>query len=202
MGLHGNIVDGFKKAFETKCVTLLVSAYHTSIADHIYSTIWMENDFTSMLVNYIDKDTRRLKWNIHCHRDYHLHNDSTQAKKGFANKEDIIDMRLSSISHRREYSFYVEAKRLKEKDTWLLNRYIETGMEHYLTEMYPRGVLLGYLVEGSLDVIALKINTLLTNNNRPSEILIRKEHLLHDYYFESTHPNFGVISHFVFDYTV
>ena len=202
MGLFSYIGEAFKRSFDEKCVTLLVAAYHTSIVNHIFSVDWMENDFTSMLVDYIDKDPRRLKWNIHCHREHHFHDDTIQTKKGFANKEDIIDMRLSNISLRQEYCFYVEAKRLKEKDTGLLNRYIETGMDHYLTEKYPRGVLLGYLVECSLDIIVLKINALLTNNNRSSEMLIRKEHLLHDQYFESTHPNFGIISHFVFDYTV
>lgn len=202
MGLFSYIEEAFKRSFDEKCVALLVAAYRTSIVNHIFLVDWMENDFTSMLVNYIDKDSRRLKWNIHCHREHHLHDDTNQTNKGFANKEDIIDMRLSSISFRQEYCFYVETKRLKEKDTGLLNRYIETGMDHYLTEKYPRGVLLGYLIEGNVDVTIQKINALLTKGTRTSEMLIRKEHSFHDQYFESTHPNFGVISHFVFDYTV
>ena len=202
MGLYSNIVDGFKKAFETKCVTMLVSAYHTSIVDHIYSPGWMENDFTSMLDEYIDKNPQRVKWKISCNVEHHLHKKGLKKKKGYANSEDRIDLRFTTFSSKDEYCFFVEAKRLKEKDSGLLNRYIETGIDHYITEKYPHGILLGYLVEGGVDATIQKINTLLTKKKRESEILNRQSHSLHDQYFESTHPNFGVISHFVFDYTV
>jgi hypothetical protein len=111
-------------------------------------------------------------------------------------------MRMSTFSSSDEYCFYVEAKRLKEKDSMLLKRYITTGIDHYLSKKYPHGILLGYLVEGNIDATIQKINALLTKKKRESEMLNRQSHSLHDQYFESTHPNFGVISHFVFDYTV
>ena len=202
MGLNTTIVKGFRKGFETKCLTLLIDAYHTSITNHNYSTGGLENDFTSMLVNNIDKDPRRLRWDFHCHRDYHLHNDIPQFKKGFANKEDIIDIRMSKISSNQEYCFYVEAKRLKENNSGLLNRYINTGIDHYISKKYPQGILLSYLVEGGVDATIQKINDILTKKKRVSEMLKRQSHSLHDHYFESTHLNYGVISHFVFDYTV
>ena len=202
MGLSVNVVDGFKKTFETRCITLLVSAYHTSIADHIYSPIWMENDFTSMLDEYIDNNPQRIKWKISHNVEHHLHKKGIKKKRGYANSEDIIDLRLTTFSSKDEYHFFVEAKRLKEKGSGLLNRYINTGIDHYISKKYPHGFLLGYLIEGDVGVTIQKINDLLTNNNRSSEMLIRKEHSLHDQYFESTHLNFGIISHFVFDYTV
>ena len=201
MGLYSNIVDGFKKAFETKCVTMLVSAYHTSIVDHIYSPGWMENDFTSMLDEYIDKNPQRVKWKISCNVEHHLHKKGLKKKKGYANSEDRIDLRFTTFSSKDEYCFFVEAKRLKEKDSGLLNRYINTGIDHYLSKKYPHGVLLSYLMEGNVDTTIQKINALLTKKKRESEMLNRQSHSLHDQYFESTHPNFGVISHFVFDYT-
>jgi hypothetical protein len=202
MGLYSKIVDGFKKAFEIKCVTLLVSAYHTSIVDHIYSPGWMENDFTSMLDEYIDKNPQRVKWKISCNVEHHLHKKGLKKKKGYANSEDRIDLRFTTFSSKDEYCFFVEAKRLKEKDSGLLNRYINTGIDHYLSKKYPHGVLLGYMIEGNVDTTIQKINALLTKKKRESEMLKRQSHSLHDQYFESTHPNFGVISHFVFDYTV
>ena len=202
MGLYGNIVDGFKKAFETNCVTLLVSAYHTSIAEHSYSPGWMENDFTSMLDEYIGKNPQRVKWKISCNVEHHLHKKGLKKKKGYANSEDRIDMRLTTFSSTDEYHFFVEAKRLKEKGSGLLSRYINTGIDHYLSKKYPHGVLLGYLIEGNVDVSIQKINALLIKGTRTSEMLVRKEHSLHNQYFESTHPGYGVISHFVFDYTV
>ena len=202
MGLSGNVVDGFKKAFETRCITLLVSAYHTSIADHIYSPEWMENDFTSMLNEYIENNPQRIIWKISCDVEPHLHKKGIKKKKGYANSEDRIDLRLTTFSSKDEYHFFVEAKRLKEKGASLLNRYINTGIDHYISKKYPHGVLLGYLIEGNVDRTIQKINAILTKKKRESEMLNRQSHSLHDQYFESTHPNFGVISHFVFDYTV
>ena len=202
MGLSGNVVDGFKKAFETRCITLLVSAYHTSIADHIYSPGWMENDFTSMLDEYMENNPQRIKWKISRNVEHHLHKKGLKKKKGYANSEDRIDLRFTTFSSKDEYCFFVEAKRLKEKGSGLLNRYINTGIDHYLSKKYPHGILLGYLVEGNVDMTIQRINGLLTKKKRESEMLYKQSHSLHNQYFESTHPNFGVISHFVFDYTV
>jgi len=202
MGLFSYIEEAFKRAFEERCITLLVAAYNSSISNTDYKLIWDENDFSSMLEKYIEKNPQRIKWKISCTTEKHLHTDIVQNDKGYANKESRIDMRLSTFSTWKEYLFYAEAKRLKEKDSSLLNRYIETGIDHYLTEKYPHGILLGYLVEGGVDTTIQKINALLTKKKRESEILNRQSHSLHNQYFESTHPNFGVINHFVFDYTV
>ena len=202
MGLSGNVVDGFKKAFETRCITLLVSAYHTSIADHIYSPGWMENDFTSMLDEYMENNPQRIKWKISRNVEHHLHKKGIKKKKGYANSEEIIDLHLTTFSSTDEYHFFVEAKRLKEKGSGLLNRYINTGIDHYLSKKYPHGILLGYLVEGNVDMTIQRINGLLTKKKRESEMLYKQSHSLHNQYFESTHPNYGVISHFVFDYTI
>lgn len=202
MGLAISNVKTIQKSFEEKCVTLLVSAYHLSIENHSYSTDWMENDYTSMLDEYIDKDPQRKEWQYSCNIEHHIHKPSTSKSKGYANSEDRIDMRITTFSSSIEYHFFVEAKRLKENDSWLLNRYINTGIDHYLSRKYPQGILLGYLVEGDVDNTIQKVNGILVKNNRDSEILVRIPHNIHNQYFESTHPNFGVISHFVFDFTV
>ena len=202
MGLFSYIGEAFKRSFEERCITLLVAAYNSSISNNDYKLIWEENDFSSMLEKYIEKNPQRIKWKISCTTEKHLHIDIVQNDKGYANKESRIDMRLSAFSTWKEYFFYAEAKRLKEKDSSLSNRYIETGIDHYLTEKYPHGILLGYLVEGGVDTTIQKINARLAKKKRESEMLIRKEHSLHNQYFESTHPDFGVISHFVFDYTI
>ena len=202
MGLSISIVETFRKSFETRCVTLLVTAYNTSIANADYLVSWDENDFTSMLEKSLEKDPQRVKWQINCTTEKHLHENVIQNYKGYANKESRIDMRLSTFSSTDEYFFYIEAKRLKESDNRLLKRYVDTGIDHYLTKKYPQGVLLGYLVEGRIDNTVQKVNGILVKNNRANEILVRKPHNIHDQYFESTHYDFGVISHFVFDFTV
>ncbi len=201
MGLASSNVKTIQKSFEEKCVTLLVSAYHLSIKNHSYSTDWMENDYTSMLDEYIDEDPQRKEWRFSCNIEHHIHKFSTSKSKGYANSENRIDMRITAFSSSIEYHFYVEAKCLKESDSRLLNRYINTGIDHYLSKKYPQGILLGYLVEGDIDNTVQKVNGILVKNNRDSEILVRIPHNIHNQYFESTHPYFGIISHFVFDYT-
>lgn len=202
MGLFTYVIEAFKRSFEERCLMLLVSAYNTSINTHDYALDWLEDDFNAMLDRLINQNPLRLKWNIHCHVEHHLHKNIMQNVRGYADREDRIDMKLSNISHRLEYNFYVEAKRLKEKDSGLLNRYIDTGIDNFLTGKYPQGILLGYLLEGVINNTVQKVNGILVKNNRASEILVRKPHNIHDQYFESTHYDFGVISHFVFDFTV
>ena len=202
MGLSTYIVSSFRKSFEIRCMTLLVSAYNTSIAKADYLLNWDENDFTSMLEKYLENDSQRAKWQISCTTEKHLHEDIIQNVKGYANKESRIDMRLSTFFSKNEDYFYIEAKRLKENDGGLLHRYINTGIDHYLSKKYPHGILLGYLVEGNVDNTIKKVNEILVKEKRNSEILVRKSHFIHNQYFESIHPDFGIISHFVFDFTV
>ncbi|MBR3713336.1 MAG: hypothetical protein IKM98_09100 [Bacteroidales bacterium] len=201
MGLAVSVIQKIKHDFENHCIMILVSAYYTSILKHDYRIDWMENDFTSMLDKYIQCNPQRVRWRISCNIEEHLHSDIIQNIKGFANKESRIDMRMSSFCKKMEYFFYVEAKRLKENDSDLLKRYIDTGINHYITQKYPHGILLGYLVKGGIDTTIQKINDILNNSNRSSEILVRMPNPIHNQYFESTHANFGVIKHFVFDYS-
>jgi len=201
MKLNFSIVDKAKQAFEMNCMKLLVSAYHISVREHIYATNWVENDFTFMLDEYIDNSAQRVEWEYNCNIEHHLHNANSKKTKGYANSADRIDMRMTTFEKGIEYRFYVEAKRLKENDSKLLKRYIDTGINHYITKKYPHGILLGYLVKGDVDATIQKLNNILQKNNRRNEMLVRMPNSIHNQYFESTHANFGVIKHFVFDYS-
>lgn len=199
MGLNKIIISVVKQSFENHCIILFLEAYNSSIKENTYSADWMENDFTEMLDQYITKNSKRLKWNISNHTEQHLHCERN-IRKGFANEEKRIDMRMSHIAFRKEYHFYIEAKRLKEHDFALKKRYIDTGIDNYLHSIYPKGILVGYLQEGDVDNTIQGINDILNQYNRASECLCRKEHVIHDEYFESVHPNFGIIQHFVLNY--
>ena len=201
MGLDKIIISVVKQSFENHCIILLLEAYNSSIKEKTYSADWMENDFTEMLDQYIEKNSKRLKWNIYNHTEQHLHCESN-IRKGFANEEKRIDMRMSHIAFRKEYHFYIEAKRLREHDYALKKRYIETGIDNYIKYIYPKGILVGYLQEGDVDNTIQGINKILKQSKRESESLFRKEHPIHNEYFESDHINYGIIQHFVLDYTV
>ena len=201
MGLDKIIISVVKQSFENHCIILLLEAYNSSIKEKTYSADWMENDFTEMLDQYIAKNSKRLRWNISNHTEQHLHCES-HIRKGFANEEKRIDMRMSHIAFRKEYHFYIEAKRLREHDYALKKRYIETGIDNYIKYIYPKGILVGYLQEGDVDNTIQGINDILNQSNRVTESLFRKEHSIHNEYFESDHPNYGIIQHFVLNYTV
>lgn len=199
--MKSNIYNRIRCSFENKCLKLLVSAYEKSIANHDYSNNWMENDFTSMLDKYINENELRRKWEIHCNIEYHFHKNELQLQKGYANKENRIDMKMSNISQCKEVHFFIEAKRLKECDSKLQNRYIDTGIDNFLNEKYPKGILIGYLVQGKTNPTIEKINKLLIGRNRGSETLLKHISPIFDSYFKSTHEGFGELNHYIFDYT-
>lgn len=201
MGFNKIIVSVVKQSFENHCIILLIEAYNSSISEKIYSADWMENDFTEMLDQYIAKNSKRLKWNISNHTEQHLH-EKKQKGKGFADKEKRIDMKMSHIAFRKEYHFYLEAKRLKEHDNSLKKRYIDTGIDNYVKGNYPPGILVGYLQKGDVNNTIQGINDILNQSNRAAEFLSRKEHPIHNEYFESVHPDFGILQHFVLNYSV
>ena len=191
----------FKKSFETRCLRLLVDSFHSAIADKSISPDWKENDITSTLNNYISKNQIRLKWEIVNSREEYLFNENPQKTRGYADREYRIDMKLTTISSGKEYVYYFEAKNLKENDTALKRRYIETGMDSFSSGKYKNGALIGYLLAGNLSNTVVGINNLLAKESRDSEILIQKENQYHDSYYESTHESIGILKHIFFDFT-
>lgn len=202
MGLKKYIITSVKQTFDKRCIMLVVEAYRSSIMDKPYNTKWLENDFTEMLDKYISNNKKRLDWNIYCNAEPHLHDTCKTLPKGYADKEKRIDMKMSHIAFRNEFHFYIEAKRLKEHDYNLKKRYIDTGIDSYISSKYPKGVLLGYLIEGNTDNTVNGINDILIKKGRNDEIMIRKNYPIHRDYFESTHAAFGILCHFVLDYTI
>jgi hypothetical protein len=192
----------FKKSFETRCLRLLVDSYHSAIADKSISPDWNENDITSTLNSYISKNEIRLQWEIVNSREEYLFDKDSQKTKGFADREFRIDMKLTSINSGKEYVYYFEAKNLKENDTALKRRYIDTGMDSFTNGKYKNGALVGYFLNGNLFDTVVGINKLLAKDSRDSEILIQKGNQYHDSYFESTHASIGLLKHLFFDFTL
>ena len=73
----------------------------------------------------------------------------------------------------------MEAKNLKEKDSDLKRRYIDTGINSFVSKRYENGCLLGYVLEGDLDKTVAGVNKLLKKDDRGSESLKSKTHNLH-----------------------
>lgn len=201
MALSTHIQNRFKKAFEQDCIALLISAYKQAINDKKYQSDWYENDFTEMLRYYINNSEVSIDKEIIATTEDKLLNSLNNQAKGFADKLPRIDFAF----HRwQQYTcmHYMEAKRLKERDSTLKRDYINEGMDRFISKKYPLGNMIGYLVEGNEQKTIEGINRLLTSDGRSAESLVCKAHALHSSYYESdNHANVGKVKHIILDFT-
>lgn len=201
MGLNKVIVASFKRSFEEKCFQLITESYATALETEIIQLNWYENDITAELHTYINKNPLRLKWGIITNVEQHLSNEEIKKEKGFAAKLPRIDLRLVTINSSLEYTYHMESKNLKETDSGLKRRYIDTGINNFVAHKYENGCLLGFVLEGDLGKTVDGVNKLLKKDKRGSECLKVKRHNLHDSYYESEHPDDLLIKHFILDFT-
>lgn len=201
MGLNKVIVASFKRGFEEKCFQLITESYVSAMETKVIKLNWDENDITSELHEHIKDNPLRLKWSIVTNVEQHLPKDDIKKEKGFAAKLPRIDLRLVTINSSLEYEYHMEAKNLKEKDSGLKRRYIDTGINNFVSKKYEKGCLLGYILEGDLDKTVGGVNKLLKKDIRESEFLKEEKIHLHDKYYKSEHPDDFTIKHFMFDFT-
>lgn len=201
MGLNKVIVASFKRGFEDKCSQLITESYVTALETKVIQLNWDENDITSELHTHINQNPLRLKWSIVTNVEQHLSKNDAIKEKGFAAKLPRIDLRLVTINSDLEYEYHMEAKNLKETDSGLKRRYVDTGINNFISHKYENGCLLGYVIEGDLGKTVEGVNKLLKKDERDSECLKAKPHNLHKFYYESEHSNSFILKHFMFDFT-
>jgi hypothetical protein len=201
MGLNNNIRIAFKTSFDNRCMELITASYYTAIIEKSISIDWNENDITAQLHEYIDCNPLRIKWAISTNVEHHLPKESIKKEKGFSAKFPRIDLRFTTFKSKNEYRYFLEAKNLKQTDSSLKRRYIETGINNYISKKYENGCLAGYLLEGSLDLTINGINSLLTKDKRSDETLRKQFLKFHTSYYESSHSTIGIIKHLIFDFT-
>ncbi|RLK06701.1 hypothetical protein [Tenacibaculum discolor] len=201
MSLNIDIAKKFRKAFETRCFTLIVDAYKVAIDNKSIKLDWDENDVTAELHSYIDSNQKRIDWKIITNVEQHIPKKNIEKEKGFAAKFPRIDMRLTTFSSDQEYKYHLEAKNLKQNSSKLKRRYIDTGIDNFVSKKYLNGSIIGYLLEGEVQKTIGGINSLLTKDNREDEFLNSKVLTLHPDYYESEHPGIEILKHIVFDFT-
>ena len=174
--LRTSIFLNFQKKFKERCKRLFIEAYYSSKRNKSIALDFDENDITSILHNYIERNPKRQKWKILTNIENHLFDNSIKKTKGFAAKFSRIDMRFANISWlKNEYIYYVEAKNLKSKDSGLKRRYIDTGIDNFLEggKYYQcDGLLVGYVLGGQIDECISGVNKLLEKDKREKEIIL------------------------------
>lgn len=200
MALNIIVNEKFRNAFEQKCCKLIVDAYQMSLTDKVIKLDWNENDISSELHRHLKQNPLRLKWKVSTNDEAHIPKDIPKIK-GFSDKFPRIDFRLTSIISIYEFEYFFEAKNLKQNDSALKRRYIETGINSFVSKKYENGSLIGYLLEGKENETINGINSLLEKDKRNSEILNQKPNKLLRSMYESNHSDIGILKHLIFDFT-
>lgn len=200
MALNNEVNNKFRIAFEEKCYSLIIMAYQTSLIEGIIQLDWNENDISSELHRCMKENPSRIKWKISTNVEANIPSNILK-KKGFADKYLRIDFRLTTFSTSYEYEYFFEAKNLKQNNSALKRRYIDTGINNFISQKYTNGSLIGYLIEGKTDDTVKGINSFLKKDNRSDEILIKIPTNFFNTYYESDHLNIGKMKHLIFDFT-
>ncbi|MEQ6118577.1 hypothetical protein [Reichenbachiella sp. MALMAid0571] len=189
----------YKKAFEQRCFQLIIEAYQTSLNEKVIQLDWNENDISSEIHKHIKENPLRIKWKVSSNVEAHIPKNISKIK-GFADKFPRIDFRLTTFSKSNEYDYFFETKNLKQNDSALKRRYINTGINNFTSKKYENGSLIGYLVEGKINETVNGINALLKKDKRETENLNLKEDNLLKSYYESNHSEIGILKHLIFDF--
>jgi len=112
--------------------------------------------------------------------------------------------------------YFVESKNLIESDCFktgrktklnaakLHERYVNTGIDNFISEKYPqKGCLFGYVLQGEPINIIEKINTCLHNKNRMNEKLQVTNCAIRnlEFCYQSVHPNGISLRHFLLKFS-
>ena len=200
MALNTIVYEKFRNAFEQKCYQLIIEAYRTSLTEQVIQLNWNENDISSELLRHIKENPLRLKWKVSTNVEADIPKDIPKVK-GFSDTFPRIDFRLTTFKSIYEYEYFFEAKNLKQNDSALKRRYIDTGIDNFVSKKYENGSLIGYLLEGKTKETINGINSLLEKDKRNTETLIFKSNKLIKTYYESYHSVIGTLKHLIFDFT-
>jgi hypothetical protein len=204
--------------FVANCLSLLGEAYKYINVNSDISVDWEEENISANLFKYIDESERAIGLNINISDEHRLYYQKILSGTKAAKTASRIDFRLTTnwTEKKKRFEFFIEAKNLIENPCFkkgrktklnakkLHERYIETGIDKYLSGKYPqRGCLVGYVLEGKSINIAKQINSVLLEQNRSAESLVGKTCLIDNisYHFLSSHPNSLNLEHYFIEFS-
>lgn len=200
MTLNPIVYEKFRDAFEQNCCRLIIDAYQTLLIEQVIQLDWNENDISSELHRHIKENPLRRKWKVSTNVESDIPKEIPK-HKGFSDTFPRIDFRFTSFRSTYEYEYFFEAKNLKQNSSALKRRYINTGIDNFVSRKYENGGLIGYLLEGKTNETIKGINSLLEKDSRNKEVLIFKSNKLLKNYYESNHSEIGILKHFIFNFT-
>lgn len=203
-------IDCTLQILERCCLTLLCDGYCVVKSKGSISIDKEEEDISKELLLSINANIKRMEWQIDIIPEYRLYKNDGIAAKSAAR----IDFRFSGWST-NQWEYFAEAKNLIEIDSFkagrktkisanqLHRRYIETGIDNYLSSKYPQnGCLIGYILQGKTENIVSMLNICLCALNRKTELLQSKDLEFADFIscYVSSHEKFLSMKHLMFDF--
>lgn len=182
--LNQNIINAFRLQFQNNCISLLLDGYNSAYNGGSSFKENDENEITVKLVGLMKSNQNSKDYKIDIVREYYLDDTSTYSGAKHPDNSPRIDIRFMNWSTEDKLEFFMEAKNLAEND-WvksggtkinaskLIKRYVETGINNFVSGKYKNGCLVGYVLEGNAIGVTRKLNDYLTKQKRT------KEHLLH-----------------------
>ena len=169
--------------FERRCVEMLQWACVTLKREKSINADWGEDNITANVYVLIHNSQQSVEYDIHPECEHPFFSQAILDNKKKAKSANKIDLAFQHNWSGRRFMFYVEAKNLIENDvqktgrktkaraTTVIERYIETGIDHYLNKHYPLSCLLGYVLNGTVGGVVQAINAKLSQQKRSREIL-------------------------------
>jgi len=157
-----------------------------AIDDGNYDVDLKENSITNYLAKFMRKHEYVKQYHIQIKVQIQEDNNNLPIDENDPDKQPIIDLWLANWDHIEKNDYFIEAKNLSEND-WQKKsgstveaskqrgRYIDTGIDNFVSGRYPFGCLVGYIVQGKARNILNKLNKLLRERKRKAEILITSQ---------------------------
>ncbi|MDP3463734.1 MAG: hypothetical protein Q8S18_13160 [Bacteroidales bacterium] len=174
-----------------ECMNMFIKAYQIVYSTNIFQDSWDEDDYTAHLTCYLEDIRKENQWFIAPQKPHFSDSHywgKTKAKK--APRPDLYFEKYLTFSSKEIFNFTIEAKIIKHDDSDLKGRYIDTGIDNFISERYPKGCIAAYVVKGTENDCANSINSLLIKRNRGNEKLTKQLFLeKFEFTYSSVHEN-------------
>lgn len=211
--LENIFVENACLSFRMTCLHLLEMAYCEVLGANTVTRDWDENAISEALVNCLNNNDTTISLHITAIVEKRMLKGGLNSFSPTVDNAPRIDIMIGGFGWcQPEYrvQLYMEAKNLycryfkKEgrssytSSTYYVQRYITTGIDNLLTRYYPGDtLLLGYVLDGSVQVAVDKINQALTKLSRSTESIAIQQCAEFPCLTMgvSTHPNGDTIGH-------
>jgi hypothetical protein len=181
IGRVSQTIPNIDNDFEQACLWVLTESFKQMKQERLYELTWKETRYSAHLIGYMRKIRDRADLQLRIDPESYLYRKEILEGLTDPDTAPRIDIKISGAWVQEDIYYGIEGKILVEKD-WktrreydLRARYIETGIDNFVSGRYSpevsRGCVVGYVVFGSAFKVYRRLNNLLTHRGRKNEIL-------------------------------